>query len=99
MSGTTTLVTEGIATRLRRFTSRRASWIPVFAALGILILSLVVWLWASEDEIRLWRESRLDEQYGLPIFTTGPIMTSCHSGRMAATASISSASSRSSITP
>jgi ribose/xylose/arabinose/galactoside ABC-type transport system permease subunit len=41
MSGTTTLVPEGLSTRLRRFTSRRASWIPVFAALGILIALLV----------------------------------------------------------
>jgi ribose/xylose/arabinose/galactoside ABC-type transport system permease subunit len=41
MSGTTTLVPEALATRVRRFTSRRASWIPVFAALGILIALLV----------------------------------------------------------
>jgi simple sugar transport system permease protein len=39
---TTTRVPEGLAERMKRFTSRRASWIPVFAALGILIALLVV---------------------------------------------------------
>jgi ribose/xylose/arabinose/galactoside ABC-type transport system permease subunit len=41
MSLTTTRPLDGLRARVDRFTSRRASWIPVFAALGILIALLV----------------------------------------------------------
>jgi simple sugar transport system permease protein len=40
-AATSTRIPEGLGTRVRRFTSRRASWIPVFAALGILLALLL----------------------------------------------------------
>ncbi len=39
---------------------------------GVMIVAILIWTWTSEDDLRKWRESKLDEKFGLPIFTTGP---------------------------